>query len=376
MIEWGEIMLERCSNCGAHLRIEDVKCRRCGKAVQIVPDYDGSEEFIAGEINNRIEAQERAAKKAREAKKQQILIIKRRRKIFACICVGVLIVLGGVIYALVSNSYSGQLRKGNDALAEKDYNLAIEYFENAIEKDDKKPEPYIGISEVYLAQDNFTDAEKVFTDALEEQEDNLALIEAAFAFYVETEHQIEIRSYREKYKMTDLPEELKEYESEAPVFSLEPAVYEDVQEVTVETSEEEVYYTVDGSQPSIHSTKYEGPIQISEGVTIVRAISINELGVPSFELEAEYTVELPIEDAPIVKPSTGQYDEATSIEIVVPSGYTAYYTMDGTVPSEESTAYESAIEMPEGNTIFSAILIKSNGQKSDVTKRNYDLVLE
>ncbi len=369
-------MSGKCSNCGENLRVEDVRCRRCGQTVQIVPDYDANEEFIAGEINSRIEAQERAARKAREAKRQQILIIKRRRRIFVGICIALLIVIGVIIYSLVSNSYSGQLNKGEEALKNKEYDMAIEYFENAIEKDSTKPEPYIGISEVYLAEEDVVAAEKIFTEVVAKQRENEALVGALFDFYVETEQQIKIRSYRSKQELDELPDSLKEYDSLEPVFSLEEGVFEDVQELTIETKENEVYYTEDGSEPSINSTKYEGPIQISEGVTIVRAISVSKLGIPSFESSAEYTVELPIEDAPIVRPSTGQYDEATQIEIVVPSGYTAHYTLDGSVPTEESTVYEGAINMPEGNTIFSAILVKANGQKSDITKRNYDLVFE
>ena len=75
-------------------------------------------------------------------------------------------------------------------------------------------------------------------------------------------------------------------------------------------------------------------------------------------------------------PTTGQYYEYTTIEIEVPKGYEAYYTFNGETPEkdpENSYKYEAPVEMPEGNTLFSAVLIDKKGRASAVTKRNYTL---
>ena len=83
---------------------------------------------------------------------------------------------------------------------------------------------------------------------------------------------------------------------------------------------------------------------------------------PSLPVTKEYTVEFPVEDAPAVTPSTGQYEQPTQIVIQVPDGYTAYYTMDKSDPSEASTKYTGPIDMPEGNTIFKAVLVNGKGK--------------
>ena len=57
-----------------------------------------------------------------------------------------------------------------------------------------------------------------------------------------------------------------------------------------------------------------------------------------------------------VSPSTGQYDTDTKISIVVPDGYTAYYTTDGSTPDEDSEEYTDPISMPEGTTISKRFL--------------------
>ena len=66
-----------------------------------------------------------------------------------------------------------------------------------------------------------------------------------------------------------------------------------------------------------------------------------------------YRVEIPIEDAPAVTPSTGQYTSATQISITVPEGYTAYYIQwIIQTPTTASTQYTGPIDMPEDRRFF------------------------
>ena len=161
-----------------------------------------------------------------------------------------------------------------------------------------------------------------------------------------------------------------------PEYSLEAGkIYDDVQQLTFISSEDIIYYTLDGTEPTFSSTQYKEPIQLHEGETVVKAITVNKKGVPSLPESKTYVIELPIEDAPAVSPSTGQYEEPMKIEIKVPEGYTAYYTMDGSTPTTASTKYNGPINMPENDTLFKAILVNAGGRSSGVTTRNYILDL-
>ena len=88
---------------------------------------------------------------------------------------------------------------------------------------------------------------------------------------------------------------------------------------------------------------------------------------------AAYKIQFPIADAPAVSPSTGRYSKPQQITVTVPDGYTAYYTMDGSVPTASSTKYTGPVMMPENaQTNFMAVLVNNNnGKTTEATMRTY-----
>lgn len=320
------------------------------------------------------ESRELEKRKRREAEKRRALKRKRRNLVLG-IMAGILLIFIISIYLAYSNSYSGLMNKGDKALANNELFTAIEYYEKAIKKDDDKSEAYIAIADVYRSNDNIEDAESVLLEAISLNPDNIELNQALINLYVENDEMDKVNDYVSNLTNAKIIKELENYQSSIPVFSLVSGDYEDVQELTISSEEGTIYYTLDGTEASTDGEVYSAPIQIGEGTTTVRAISVNTEGVPSYECVSVYTVELPMESAPVVSPTTGQYSEEMQITVTVPSGYTAYYTLDNTTPTTDSTMYTGPIDMPEGNTIFTAILVNASGKTSDVTKRNYDLIL-
>ena len=257
-----------------------------------------------------------------------------------------------------------------------EYSEASSAFQRAIGKNKERPEAYTGLSRVYLAQNDPDAAESVFLDAIEEQAGNSDLYGACIDFYIDTKQQMEIPGLLDE--ATDqVREALSEYIIDVPEFSLDAKeTYEEVQQLTLTAGKGlTIYYTVDGSDPDTGSTKYTEPIQLDEGETTVTAIAVNKNGIPSMPEAKEYVIELPIEDAPAVSPSTGQYEAATSIEVKVPDGYEAYYTTDGSDPTTASAKYTGPVNMPEGETLFKAVLVSGDGRLSGITTRNYVLEL-
>lgn len=319
---------------------------------------------------------ERLERKKRDAKRKQQAVKRRRRVILTLVLlVAAVAVIGVVLY---QNSYAGLVKKGYKELQENQYTEAEERFGKAIDKKKEKSEAYVGLSKVYIQQDDLNKAEQVFLTALGGQPDNVAIYEGILEFYMDTKQEGKVSDLLADCKNKDLLKQLSPYVSDKPEFSLsDEEIFDEVQQLSITGTGETIYYTIDGTEPGkTAGSEYAKPIQLEEGKTVVRAISYNKKGIPSLETSKTYEIELPIQEAPAVTPSTGQYEEPTTIEIKVPAGYTAYYTTKGEPPTVASEKYTGPIDMPEGNTFFSAVLIDSKGKASDITRRNYDLTLE
>lgn len=382
----------KCRNCGHEIPEGKLRCGYCGKEIRIVPDYNPLDDVLAAQVKGAIDGTEAplddyeyrtttrsldnrkpisSAQRKKQAERKRALKKKRRKKKLLILGIIVLVLLIGG-FVMYQNSYAGLVNKGEKALKEREYSTAINYYEIAIEKKDNKAEAYSGLAQVYMAQNVKEKALKVFDEAIEANPKNAEVYEAAIVFYLEVKENNRIPLVLDKAE-DKVRNALKEYIVDKPKFSLDSdVVYDDVQQLSLD-SDYEIRYTMDGSDPTIKSTKYTEPIQIPEEETIIKAIAVNEDGVPSMVVTKTYIVELPIEDAPAVSPSTGQYDKYMEITIVVPEGYTAYYTLDKSEPDENSTIYTGPVGMPEGSTIFKAVLINGKGKLSGVTTRNYEL---
>ena len=399
----------KCENCGANLPDNLIRCKYCNHILQMVPDYNPLDDVVEEQVRSSIDGEElpeqyishnrgqnnrgnnRAAtrtsgnrtKENREAEnrkrreqERRMAAMKKKRSILIVSIVSVLLILSIIIYMIYSNSYAGQIGKAEAELSKNNVKQAIEYYDIAIAKNTSKLDAYEGKSMACILGGDMDLAEEVLIEAANENPESITINRAVIDFYMEYDELEKIDPFLRSLTNDTVKNDLKTYYSSVPEFSLEEGVYDDVQELTITTAEHELHYTIDGTPATLDSPRYTSPIQIEVGTTVVKAISVNAQGIPSKEVSKEYIVELPIEMAPIVSPSTGQYKEATKITIQVPSGYTAYYTLDNTMPTANSNVYLNPIDMPEGNTIFTAVLIHNNGKSSDVTKRNYDLTIE
>lgn len=309
----------------------------------------------------------------RQQKRLEAARRKRRNLLLFLFAMLVLTALG--VFVIYQNSYTGVVQKGYRAIQTDSYAEAENYFNRAITKDESRAEAYVGLSEVYIDQNDLESAESVFLTALETQPSNVGLYQAVISFYMDTEQQAKISALLENCEDSSVLEAVSDYVSKAPEFVLEPGTYDEVQEAALESETGgTIYYTTDGTDPTTSSTKYTEPILLQdEGTTEIRAISVNKNDIPSVVSSGTYTIEFPIASAPTVVPATGSYDEPAQITITVPDGYTAYYTLDGTTPTADSSKYTGPVTMPENQrTIFSAVLINDkNGKATAVTIRSY-----
>ena len=179
----------------------------------------------------------------------------------------------------------------------------------------------------------------------------------------------------EKYKDTDAAAAVEKYFVEAPSISVGSGKYStNIDVKLISAYGFKIYYTTDGSDPTVKSNVYSGPIEIASGTTVLKCIAVNEYNIPSDIATAEYDIEYKAPDGPSISPKSGRYETEQMIVIGnIPAGGKAYYTIDNTTPNKNSTLYEGPFDMPEGNNVLSVIVYDKNGLSSSVVKRNYVL---
>ena len=358
-------------------RIRDQRRRTAGRRPA------GSSPRGTGEVNrqrkgNHTQRQD-TAELRRLRQQKRLEAAKRKRRNLLITIFSLLVLVAACIYLVYQNSYTSMINKGYRAIQSRDYEAAENYFSRAVTKDRSRPDAYTGRAQIYVDQDDLEGAEDVFLSAIETQPTNEELYQAAIDFYMETEQPAKVSALLQDCEDQNVLDAVSGYISAAPVFLPEAGTYSEVQEIAVSSETGgDIYYTTDGSDPTVETgTRYEQPILIqTEGKVEIRAIAVNANGIPSTVSSAVYTIEFPIENAPAVTPSTGQYTEPAQITITVPEGYTAYYTMDGSTPDPESSStkkYTGPVDMPANTqTIFNAILVNNqNGKATEVTTRNY-----
>jgi formylglycine-generating enzyme len=146
---------------------------------------------------------------------------------------------------------------------------------------------------------------------------------------------------------------------DAPTFSLAAGSYGPAQSVELSTSTPDavIYYTTDGSQPTMESVVYSAPINVATSMTL-KAFAVKSGFSSSEVVEASYAIngQLP---SPAILIGDGAFGPAmvlsisSSVEDVV-----IYYTVDGTNPNFQSAKYEGPIPVLSSMTIR-AIATKS-----------------
>ena len=144
-----------------------------------------------------------------------------------------------------------------------------------------------------------------------------------------------------------------------PVFTPAAGTYQTAQSVVINTTTSPaggtVRYTTDGSTPTASSPIYTTPIIVSLNTTMtVKAMAFLTGWAPSQVYSATYTVTGQVQlPAQVFTPAAGTYQAAQTVALntnTTPTGATLRYTLDGSVPTENSPAYTAPINLPLNST--------------------------
>ena len=102
----------------------------------------------------------------------------------------------------------------------------------------------------------------------------------------------------------------------SPTFTPAAGTYYGTQQVSFATATQgaSIYYTLDGSTPSISSAKYKTALAVSKNTTI-QAIAVASGDANSTVAKAVYTILPPKAATPVIKPAAGTYTAIQSVTI-------------------------------------------------------------
>lgn len=124
-----------------------------------------------------------------------------------------------------------------------------------------------------------------------------------------------------------------------------------------------VYYTIDGTTPTVNSTKYEGPIEIKRNCT-VKALATYKDFTPS-------EIVLYVIDGLKVKTPTINFIDSKFVIETEPADATIYYTTDGTIPNRQSAQYTEPIFI-DYNCTIKAFAVCEDLNDSEIASYNFE----
>lgn len=368
----------KCPNCGREVEKGNLFCTHCLAEIPWVQEYNSVETLMK---KKKMEEPEDVPKKpksrleeAKEYLKMQLSGVHLSVEIVGGLVLCVLIIIFAAWVSYVRSFDENVLYEiAKEAYIDGEYEKALEYAERSFEKNSEFVEAELLSARVLEAQGDYESAVMVMETVIKTFPEHVGAFELYIRLLAASGRNYEAKEVLDACTNKEFLEACSEYISEMPLTNLEEGTYGEVREVTLSVVEDGViYYTLDGSIPTVYSMQYTSPIILGEGTTVLNAVCINDKNIPSDILTKVYVISTRQPDGPAVLPESGNYYERTKIEVMVPEGYRAFYAFDE-VPTIQSTEYVTPITMPEGYHELYVILVAQNGKISEPTRREYYL---
>ncbi len=163
---------------------------------------------------------------------------------------------------------------------------------------------------------------------------------------------------------------------EKPTASPAAGTYSETQNVTLltKTGGASIYYTTNGTKPTVSSMKYMSSISITETTTLMVMAKKDDMD-DSEMLTVNYVIESALEKIANVTVNVveGIYTTAQAITMTTATaGTSIYYTTDGTTPTASSTLYTAEFTV-SATTTLKAVAKKDGMDDSDVFTAVYTI---
>ena len=209
------------------------------------------------------------------------------------ICLIAATIVGGLWYMLRGGmpGYSRNITLGTQAMESGDYARAEEYFVRALEMDGQSVEARLLLIDACEKQEKFERMLVLSKEGVELSPATYEYYECAVRALVHMDRMDEARAFMNGVENNYAKIKIERNRPEPVNFSAEPGTYGEEFSLRLSASVGcSIYYTTDGSVPTIHSTQYTDPIPLSYGTTVVRAFAVSYSGIITDEYSATYVL--------------------------------------------------------------------------------------
>ncbi len=383
----------KCKQCGAEIESGFLYCPKCGQSIQLVPDYNVlEEELLSRVVEDKDKAKDdrfatgvykpvaktapkSASKSASDSKASTSSSASKNKGVITKIVIFFSIVAVGVcciISFIGGHSYDHLMNKAVEAEANQHYAKALGYFEEAYSIDNSSFEVLYGLGRMYYQVKEYENAIAYLLMALELDNTNKKIYTYLLECYDELGDTDGLIHLAENAPNDEIKLLFEDYILIPPTFSFEGGDYDSNVILKLETvGDNQIFYTLNGKNPTITGKLFTKPIEISEGTTEVKAVTMNSEGEYSEVVSQTYVVKYTAPDMPVVTPEAGTFNEEVFISISVPTGGTAYYSWDGSDPLTNGTLYEKPFKIIPGSSVLSVVTVDVKGNVSPVYHGEY-----
>lgn len=390
----------KCPKCGNELDEGKLLCEKCGEEIKYVPDFDieleaqlkesisTMMEELAQEEHQEDEREPRDFEADDDLKDEFRDYFPKKRKNFQNDKVIIISVVVAVVFLLgvagitmfiqnMENSYEYQYEKAVSCAAQSEYDEAVRHLERALAIDDSQTDARFLLAQYYDKNDMRTSAVSVLNEILVQKTEyprRDEVYDMLLSIYEEQEAYQKMGEVLAQCDAARIVSKYNKYAALPPKFNKPGGTYDELISITLEgNTQGYVYYTLDGSTPTVHSPVYETPILLESGDYVVCAMFVNLYGIESRVESQRYHINLSVPNSPVISLDSGTYQEPLLIEAYYSDDAKIYYTTDGSIPDKNSRRYDNPIELPYGRSNFSFIAIDESGVGSEVVSRSYEL---
>ncbi|HEX7599904.1 MAG TPA: chitobiase/beta-hexosaminidase C-terminal domain-containing protein, partial [Polyangia bacterium] len=149
-----------------------------------------------------------------------------------------------------------------------------------------------------------------------------------------------------------------------PTFSPVAGTYAGAQDVTIATTTAgaEIYYSLDGTDPTQSSSRYATPVRIANS-TVLKARAYATGMAPSAVASAAYSITAPAAAKPSISPNGGTFTAPQQVTLsTTETGGRIIYTTDGSIPNTTSgNIYSTPFTLAQSATV-NAIVVNVTGK--------------